>query len=195
VSIVTTASFAIPDERESSLDPSLVGMVIFLMTELMFFAGMIVAHSVLWAQEPSWPPPGQPRLPMGLSVVNTIVLLTSGLCLAEALRRPDWSRLLFRSSLVLGTLFLVVQGYEWVRMLEHGLTAYSGGVYGGFFYAIIGSHAAHALAGLGVLLWMNNRLTEEGFGGKISEYLVPSLFWFFVVGVWPILFVTLYGLG
>lgn len=183
------------ENRESSLDPSMVGMVIFLMTEVMFFAGLIVAQSVLWAQEPSgWPPPEQPRLPMGLSLTNTVVLMGSGLCLAEAFRHRSWSRNLFRASVFLGTIFMFVQGYEWIRMLGHGLSA-STSAYGGFFYAIIGSHALHAFGGLGVLLWMENRLRHEGFEESIDEYIVPALFWFFVVGVWPVLFVTVYGLS
>lgn len=183
-----------PSKRESNLNPSLVGMVIFLMTEVMFFAGLIVAQSVLWAQEPtSWPPPGQPQLPIALSLMNTFVLLLSGYCLAEAFRRDSGRKLLFRTSLLLGATFLLIQGYEWIRMLGHGLTA-STDAYGGFFYAIIGSHGFHALGGIGVLIWMDFKLQDEGFAESIDNYFVPSLFWFFVVGVWPILFVTLYGL-
>lgn len=192
---MTTADYSIPEQRESDLDPSFVGMVIFLITEVMFFAGLIVAQSVLWAQEAAgWPPPGQPRLPIGLSLANTVVLLGSGFCLAETFRQTKWTRLLFRTSLVLGTLFLLVQGYEWIRMLGHGLTV-STGAYGGFFYAIIGSHAVHAFGGLGVLFWMDYRLRREGFEDSIDNYLAHALFWFFVVGVWPFLFVTVYGLS
>ncbi|MFB6345086.1 MAG: heme-copper oxidase subunit III [bacterium] len=190
-----TAQTKVLNRGNSELDPGLVGMVIFLMTEVMFFAGLLVAQSVLWVQQTSvWPPPGQPRLPMGLSLTNTLILLASGYCLAEAFRQQRWSRILFRVSLGLGAVFLVVQGYEWFRMLRHGLSV-STGVYGGFFYAIIGSHAVHALGGLGVLIWMEFRLRKEGYEQTIQDYFVPSLFWFFVVGVWPVLFVTVYGVG
>ncbi|MFB6345868.1 MAG: heme-copper oxidase subunit III [bacterium] len=183
------------NKRESSLDPAMVGMIVFLMTEVMFFAGLIVAQSVLWSQGGSgWPPPGQPRLPVSLSLLNTVVLLGSGLCLAESFRQLSWNKTLFRSSLFLGVLFLCVQGYEWVRLLGHGLTAKTS-AYGGFFYAIVGSHALHAVGGLCVLLWVESRLRNEEFGESIMNYFVPSLFWFFVVGVWPVLFLTTYGLS
>lgn len=181
--------------RESGLRPSRVGMIIFLMTEVMFFAGFLVAQSVLWAKTSgSWPPPGQPRLPMDLSVVNTLVLLGSGFCLAEGFRRKNRSRFLLNGSLILGSLFLVVQGYEWLRMLTHGLTV-SSGVYGGFFYAIIGSHAAHAVGGLLVLGTLSLKLKKENRPLSFQEDFVPALFWFFVVGVWPVLFLSLYGIG
>lgn len=178
-----------PPHYDNGLDPSTVGMVLFLFTEIMFFAGMLTALYVLRLQgAEGWPPANQPRLPVLVTGFNTGALLLSGLFLAESFFQPDKQRWFLPISLGFGSVFLGIQGYEWIRMLEHGLTA-SSGIYGGFFYALVGSHALHALAGLFVLGWM----TWTGhYRDRADHFFVPSLYWFFVVLVWPIIYFTVY---
>lgn len=175
--------------RESNLDPSTVGMVLFLFTEIMFFAGMLTALYVLRLQgSEGWPPPGQPRLPVLVTGFNTVVLLVSGLLLAESYFQPSKRKLLLPVSLFFGSVFLVIQGFEWIQLLGYGFKI-SSGIYGGFFYALVGSHALHTLAGLLILGWMTRSVLLDQWRGN---YLVPSLYWFFVVLVWPIIYFTVY---
>src|SRR5258708_29198240 len=84
---------------------------------------------------------------MGLTAVNTIILLASAVTMRLGLRanqRGERDRLIQRLSwtAVLGAIFLLIQGYEWLQLLHFGLTV-SSSVYGGFFSTIIGFHAAH----------------------------------------------------
>ena len=174
-----------------------LGMMIFLAFEGMFFAGLIGAFLVLRLGSPSWPPLGQPRLPLLVTWVNTVVLLFSGYTMRSALRagrigdRKGLKTALSGTAL-LGTIFLVVQGSEWVRLIRHGLTL-SAGIYGATFYTVIGCHGIHVL---GALIW----LLIVRLGSKGGRVLARSnigvelcgMYWYFVVGLWPVLFVLVY---
>jgi cytochrome c oxidase subunit 3 len=62
--------------------------------------------------------------------------------------------------------------------------------YGGFFYLIVGSHAVHAVGALGGLLWAFRRLDLGEL--TASQLATVSAFWYFVVLVWPVLYVKVY---
>ncbi len=169
-----------PPFREPAGPPAFeaarLGMLIFLGAETMLFAGFVAAYLVFRLGAPVWPPPFQPRLPVGLTGVNTAVLLLSGYAMWRGRLGP---------TVLLGGAFVLLQGYEWTRLLAFGLTADSG-VYGGTFYAVIGAHAVHALAGLGWLaaLWLRP--------GAPRRLAVARLYWSFVVGLWPVLYTLVY---
>jgi heme/copper-type cytochrome/quinol oxidase subunit 3 len=172
-------------------------MLIFLGSETMLFGGFVAAFLVFRLGAPVWPPPYQPRLPVLVTGVNTLVLLLSGHTMWRALRmlrdRDEaglvWG--LIRTAF-LGATFLAVQGYEWVRLLTFGLTATSG-VYGGTFYTLIGAHALHVLA---ALLWLLVILARAARGAHPSwepvGVSVFGMYWFFVVALWPILYAVVY---
>ena len=86
---------------------------------------------VLRVTAAQWPPPLQPRLPIGVTGLNTLVLLTSSVAMSAASRTlaSNGSRVLARRLLFaggLGAVFLLVQGYEWIRLVGYGLTVSSG---------------------------------------------------------------------
>ena len=88
---------------------------------------------------------------------------------------------------LLGALFLLIQGYEWLRMIHFGLTT-SSSVYGGLFYALIGAHGVHVIGGLIWLLivcWQaqRGRFTKQDFVGVQTA----RMYWTFVVALWPVL--------
>ncbi len=170
-----------------------IGMLIFLGAEAMFFAGLISAYLVLRAGSTTWPPPDQPRLPVAVTAVNTLLLLCSGYSMwRAAMRRHDAAGLRRGLAITagLGTVFLVVQGSEWMRLLHYGLGA-SSSIYGGTFYTLIGCHAVHVLGGLVGILALFGRVTR---GRVAAAGAVEScrLYWSFVVGVWPVLYVLVY---
>lgn len=175
---------------------AVLGMVLFLATEVMFFAGLISAFLVVKARwVGAWPPPGQPRLPVEVTAVNTVILLASGIVLWTAQRTSvvatATARVRKRSlvAAALGAVFVSIQGIEWARLLAYGLTMQSG-PYGSFFYLIVGTHAAHAVAAIVALLWASLQMGS----GRVSAdgYRAVRLFWYFVVAVWPILYVLVY---
>jgi heme/copper-type cytochrome/quinol oxidase subunit 3 len=90
---------------------------------------------------------------------------------------------------LLGAFFVVFQGVEWVAMLREGLTMTSS-THGAFFYLIIGTHGLHVLGGLAVLAWAYFRLRS---GDLVrSQLLTASIYWYFVVGLWPVLYWRVY---
>ena len=184
---------AAPAASRVIVPPAILGMLLFLFTEAMLFAALLAAFFVLRVQQPIWPPPGQPRLPVEATLLNTAALLASGVVLffaGRAFRRNRHAALRpMALAMALGAFFVVFQGFEWLQLLGEGLTLTSS-QHGSFFYLIVGMHAAHAVAALLALGWAWLRLAElrlspGAFGGV-------AVFWYFVVGLWPVLYWRVY---
>jgi cytochrome c oxidase subunit III len=179
------------------LDNVRVAMIFLIAGEVMFFAGLVSGFFVLRMAAPMWPPPLQPRLPLLVTGFNTLVLLTSSLAMVgatRAMRAGDGQRLVrgLAAAAVFGALFLGIQGYEWLRLIEYGLTV-SSGAYGGTFYTLIGAHAAHVV---GALVWLGVTLTLAARGrfldGRTAVLRACAIYWHFVVALWPVLYVSVY---
>lgn len=170
-----------------------LGMSLFVLTEIMFFAGMISSFSIVRASSAIWPPPDQPRLPLEETALNTLALFLSGLCLYLAQRRFGVDRQSARvpliASIALGAFFVVFQGWEWASMLAQGLTLTSS-ILGSFFYMIVGVHALHAIFALGLLVQIWRRL-ESGWL-QPSQLATVAVLWYFVVGAWPVIYWRVY---
>jgi len=180
-------------ERERVLPNGVLGMLIFLLTEAMLFAGLISAFLIIRSQAIVWPPPDQPRLPVEETALNTAALLASGIALYFARRafRRDPARALrpLGLAIALGLFFVGFQGFEWASLLAQGLTMQTSSL-GSFFYLIVGIHALHAVAAIGLLVHVFLRLRK---GRLSSELLATSeVLWYFVVGVWPVLYLVVY---
>ncbi len=184
-----------PGPRKAVVPSGVFGMLLFVAAEMMMFAGLLSAFLVTKASIPGgvWPPPGQPLLPVQATAVNSLALLASGVLLLVARRRFQTTAALakapYLAAIVLGTVFVAFQGYEWSQLLAQGLTVESG-VHGRFFYLLVGAHALHAIAALGVLTWGHRRLTHGKLTG--SELSTIAVLWTFVVGLWPVLYVAVY---
>lgn len=184
-----------PARREPGVPNGVLGMMIFIFTEVMFFSGLISAHTIVKSQAAGqmWPPYGQPRLPIEETALNSLALLVSGMILIFTWfafkREPGQARIPLLLSIVLGGLFVGFQGVEWVALLTEGLTMQSS-AYGGFFYLIVGSHAIHAVGALVALMWTYDRLNKDML--RSSQLATVSAFWYFVVLVWPILYWQVY---
>ena len=128
------------DHRSTPLSNARLGMLIFLGAETMFFAGLVGAFLVYRMANETWPPMAMPRLPVEVTGVNTLILLYSAATMWLANRairlgqQQTLARMLLRTA-VLGVVFLVVQGYEWVKLIGYGLTLSSGSLWGYLLYA------------------------------------------------------------
>lgn len=182
--------------RGRQVPNAVLGTLIFLGAEAMMFAGLVSAFLVLRAGVEVWPPPGQPRFPLGLTTVNTTILLASGATMLVARRAAVARRLRAVSwwlglTSLLGIAFVAVQGIEWTRLVAHGMQI-AGGIYGGLFSAIIGTHAVHVLGGVVVVHWAWRRTRDLGGRIPLDQLTAVLLYWLFVVGVWPVLFWLVY---
>jgi len=194
VSSVSTPVRLVSQERSPRvISNGVLGMTLFVLTEIMLVAGMISAFSIVRASSAVWPPPDQPRLPFEETAINTAALLFSGLLLVLAQRRFQRNRASARLPLIgaalLGLFFVVFQGWEWASMLGQGLTLTSSTL-GSFFYLIVGTHALHAIAAIGLLAQAWWRL-ETGWL-QPSQLATAAVLWYFVVGVWPVIYWRVY---
>ena len=192
-----------------------VGTIVWLSSELMFFAALFAIYftirSVDKGQRLPWP---GAHLNLALSTVNTIVLLLSsvtcqmGVFAVERgqIRRAgsifDFRRWGLREwyvlSFLLGLYFVLGQGYEYLSLVHDGLTlshAPLGGTgYGSVFFIPTGFHGLHVTGGLIAFLFLLGRtyaaktFTQEQ---QVSA-IVVSYYWHFVDVVWIGLFTTIY---
>ncbi|HEX8938722.1 MAG TPA: cytochrome c oxidase subunit 3 [Candidatus Limnocylindrales bacterium] len=176
-----------------------LGMILFITSEVMFFAGLFAAYFNVRAAAPVWPPAGNEHFQIHHDVwplvgALTLILIVSSLTCqlgVWAIQRDD-RRGLVRAlavTLALGITFLVGQAYDYSQ-LGFGL---SDGTFGTTFYTLTGFHGAHVLAGtimLGVMLF---RATAGQFSARHHDAVeAVSLYWHFVDVVWVCLFSILY---
>ncbi|MGI5129306.1 cytochrome c oxidase subunit 3 [Pseudonocardia sp. CA-107938] len=199
---VTTAAPNISARIHSLNRPNLVsiGTIVWLSSELMFFAGLFAIYFTARAQNPpdeTWPPhPYELNVPYALVV--TIVLVASsftcqfGVFAAErgdvfGLRR--WYLL----TLLMGTFFVAGQGYEYYNLATHeGLTLASS-AYGTVFYLATGFHGLHVTGGLIAFIYLMIRTKMAKFTPQqATAAIVVSYYWHFVDVVWIGLFAVIY---
>jgi heme/copper-type cytochrome/quinol oxidase subunit 3 len=92
----------------------------------------------------------------------------------------------------MGGVFLLIQGWEWARLIHFGLTV-SSSIYGGLFYTLIGFHAFHVA---GALVWLIVVFVQTNRGRfsrqRNTGLQVCAMYWTFVVLLWPILYGLVY---
>ena len=174
------------------------GMVLVIVVEAMTFAGLISAFLSIRASLDFWPPLDQPRFPVIATAINTAVLLVSGAAMflfMTKYRKPDTSTATLTTLLVLtlalGGLFVGLQGIEWARLIGYGLTVTSSS-YGSIFYVLIGFHAIHVLTAVLCLALVTASALRRQFPRRMASMEAASIFWYFVVLVWPVLYGVVY---
>jgi cytochrome c oxidase subunit 3 len=174
---------------------SYIGMVIFLASWAMMFAGLFFAYGVVRLRAPMWPPVDLPRLPIGVPGFNTLVIAASSGAVALAARASAVGRSR-RASIGLaigaglGVLFLVLQILVWVDLWRAGLLP-DGGPYPSVFYALTAFHALHVLVGLGAIGVLAIRVRSPR-GAIRNSVRLWAMFWHFVGAVWLALYVAVY---
>jgi heme/copper-type cytochrome/quinol oxidase subunit 3 len=173
-----------------------LGVLIFIASEVMLFAGLLSAFLVSRAAAPFWPPPNQPRLAVGVTAFNSILLIISALAMwrvVRLLRRHQKASAArwMTATMVFGVIFFAIQGSEWVRLMRFGLTMTSS-LYGAMFYLIVGAHALHLVVALGVLFVVSIRLRRGRYEMDFRGVVACSAYWSFVVALWPIIYALVY---
>lgn len=188
------------------------GMKIFLFSEAMLFAGLIAGYMILRAGVPAWPPADAPSyrlFPLHfmqiLMICNTVLLFSSSFTyhMAEVRMKKGRSGILWLLfTVLLGSVFLSLQAYEWMHLKHEGLWVNTYGVFGSSFFVLTGFHGLHVF--IGVMLIVVAALRAALF--KLRKAVSPSavyhhnyeecvgLYWHFVDVVWIFLFLVLYVL-
>ncbi|MFN8175299.1 MAG: heme-copper oxidase subunit III [Solirubrobacteraceae bacterium] len=183
-----------PANRSSRVDPQVLGMLLFIISEVMIFGAFFTAYFFIRVvNDNPWPAPGM-ELPKVIALFNTLVLLSSSLTMHWALTgAKKGNRFALKAgiltTLLLGATFLTVQINEYVHLGAAPYTSAQASV----FYGLTGLHGAHVFIGLTLLLFT----TVRAFRGHYSpeKHLgveVPGIYWHFVDVMWVIVFTTVY---
>jgi cytochrome c oxidase subunit 3 len=197
---VTTAAPTISARIHSLNRPNLVsiGTIVWLSSELMFFAGLFGIYFTARAQHVGeWPPPPT-ELDVPYALVVTIVLVASsftcqlGVFAAErgdvfGLRR--W----YLVTLAMGTFFVLGQAFEYYTLVTAHDTTLASSAYGTVFYMTTGFHGLHVIGGLVAFVFLLIRTKLSKFTpAQATAAIVVSYYWHFVDVVWIGLFSVIY---
>ncbi|MFN8105934.1 MAG: heme-copper oxidase subunit III [Acidimicrobiia bacterium] len=182
-------------EDEGGLSMPLMGTVLFIASEIMFFSTLLGSYYVLRSVNNPWPPEGLPTLDVVLPIILTLMLLTSSVTAHGAIWgiRND-NRTVFVTSLaltmLLGAMFLVGEIFDAVNLdFDFG----SHGAYGSIFFTILGFHALHVLGGVIFFSYQTFAGMVGGFSSRNYQAVECGVwYWHFVDVVWIFVFFTLY---
>ena len=184
-----------------------VGTIVWLGSEVMFFAGLFAIYFTLRSTSPELWASQSDKLNVYFSGFNTAVLVASsftcqfGVFAAERLqhRRTSWKLRewgmveWFFVTYVMGAIFIIGQIYEYSMLVTEGV-ALNSDAYGSAFYLTTGFHGLHVTGGLiAFLLVIGRAYSVKNFGHKeATSAIVVSYYWHFVDVVWIGLFVIIY---
>jgi len=175
----------------------LLAVKLGILSEVMLFGALFAAYFVIRSESPGWPPvAGLERPALLLPGLNMLLLVASSGTMqwtVRSARSGDQSRIArwIRLTLLLGAIFIIIQGYEFATS-GFGLDA---GTFGSTFYVLTGFHAAHVLAGLGLMAIVARRARRGLVSAKHHTVVeATSYYWYFVVAAGVFLFSTLYVL-
>jgi cytochrome c oxidase subunit 3 len=180
-------------QHRRGVTPLSVGVVVWLASELMFFAGLFATYYTLRAENEVWPPP-EVDLDVLRALASTVVLLASSLTMHGAVRAAEQGQR--RTSLrwllvtfVLGTIFLVNLLLEWAG---NDFTPQDN-AYGSIYYLLTGFHGLHVLVGL--VLMVIAAAVVSGATSRVPRgptYTITGYYWHFVDFVWIGVFATIF---
>ena len=195
-----------PREREPeypAIKPGMMGMYIFLASEVMFFGSLFAVYFYLYGSHPQWPPLPPESRPeyyvnwWPIPFWNTIILFSSGVTChfaAEAIAQNSRRRffILQIATIILGFLFEALQVYEFAQAFSRGLTLQAN-TFASAFFTLTGFHGAHVLGGLVLLILILFRAYKGQFSSRHHVAVnAVTLYWHFVDVVWFFLFGILY---
>ncbi len=172
----------------------IMGMVLFVASEAMFFAAFFGAYFTLRALNPTWPPKGIPHLEIRLASTLTIILVSSSFVLQAGVRSIRRGRIgaamaWLAGTIVLGACFLALQAYDY-STLKFGI---HDGVFGSLFYVMTGLHMAHVFGGVVFLTLVFAQGRQGMLTRNQHEPLeAGAIYWHFVDVVWLGLFTSFY---
>ena len=192
-----------PTPQYPAIKPGMMGMYIFLASEVMFFGSLFAVYFYLVGSHGTWPPIPPSSRPeyyvnwWPIPAINTVVLLSSGVTChfaLEALSRDNRRRFftLQIATILLGFGFELGQLYEFISAFGRGLNL-TANTFASAFFTMTGFHGAHVLGGLILLILILYRASRGQFSSR--NHVGPAavtLYWHFVDVVWVFLFGILY---
>jgi cytochrome c oxidase subunit III len=184
-----------PANRSSRVEPQLLGMLLFIISEIMVFGAFFTAYFFIRVVSgDEWFPIDDKKLPVAVAGVNTAILVSSSFTMHWAQTSiKNGNRFGLKAGILttflLGLTFLFIQVNEYVHIgfAPHDFAQ------GSVFYGLTGLHGAHVFVGLTLLLmvtirsWRGHFTPEEHRGVE-----VPGIYWHFVDVMWIVVYTTVY---
>ncbi len=197
------------DDAEQQHEAATLGMWLFLGTELLFFGGLFAAYMIYRVWYPETFGDASRTLDIVLGSVNTLVLITSSLSMAFAVRAAATDRrrqllILLVFTMALGAVFLGIKGVEYhQKFVEHHIPGFGfhfegtaperANLFFSLYFAMTGLHALHLVIGLGLLTVMFVMAARGRFSAAWHTPVeISGLYWHFVDIIWIFLFPLLY---
>jgi cytochrome c oxidase subunit 3 len=185
---------------QRGMDTALLGMLLFIASEVMFFAALFAAYFNARSTLPVFPPEGYDHVlnPVPIAAVATAILLLSSLTMqwgTSRIRKGDRTGLnrAVAVTLVLGVIFLAIQLYDYYELITHEQFTIDSGIYGTLFYTMTGFHGAHVLGGvIGLTVILSRGLAGQFTRRHHVAVEAVHYYWHFVDVVWVLLFLVLY---
>jgi cytochrome c oxidase subunit 3 len=184
-----------PANRSSRVEPQLLGMLLFIISEVMVFGAFFTAYFFIRVVAgDDWFPFKGHHLPVAVAGVNTAILLSSSLTMHWAQTSiKNGNRFGLKAGMLttflLGSTFLFIQVNEYVHIgfAPHDFAQ------GSIFYGLTGLHGAHVFIGLTLLAMVNVRAFRGHFTPEEHRGVeVPGIYWHFVDIMWVIVYSTIY---
>jgi cytochrome c oxidase subunit 3 len=205
-------------ERQSALAPyfsnleqqheaNMLGMWVFLGTEVMFLGSIFLAYAVYHFAYPEAFAAASRELNLTLSTINTFILLCSSLTMALAVHAAQTDKrkglvTFLLLTLVLASVFLGIKGLEYAEEFRHNLFPGPNFVFDGppeaelffgLYFAITGLHAIHMIIGMAVLVYFVIRAWQNHYSSDNYDSVeMMGLYWHFVDIVWVFIFPLYY---
>ena len=182
--------------RSSRVEPQLLGMLLFIISEVMVFGAFFTAYFFIRVVGGAdWPAEGT-ELPKLIAGVNTLILVSSSLTMHWALEGAKHNNRFalqagITTTFLLGCTFLFVQINEYVHIGFAPQDTAQASV----FYGLTGLHGAHVAVGLTLLSFTTIRAFRGHFTPEEHRGVeVPGIYWHFVDVMWIVVFLTVYVL-
>jgi cytochrome c oxidase subunit III len=180
--------------RSSRVEPQLLGMMLFIISEVMVFGAFFTAYFFIRiAQGDPWPAPGT-TLPVSVALVNTLILCSSSMTMHWAqtsIKKNNRFGLKagILTTFLLGCTFLFIQINEYANIgfapQDHAQET--------IFYSLTGLHGAHVFIGLTLLLIVTIRAFRGHYSPEEHRGVeVPGIYWHFVDIMWLVVYTTVY---
>jgi len=199
-------------DAEQQKESAKLGMWVFLVTEILLFGGLFCFYAIYRAWNPDIFHNAHVHLNVILGTVNTVVLITSSVTMALAIRSMQLGNkkrtiLNLLLTLSLAGVFLVIKYFEYSHKIHLGqlpgkyytFTGIEGNnphVFFSAYFLMTGLHGLHVLGGMGAITWLILKTRANKFSG---QYYTPiemtGLYWHLVDLIWIFLFPLFYLVG
>jgi cytochrome c oxidase subunit 3 len=199
-------------DSEQQMESARLGMWVFLLTEVLLFGGLFCFYAIYRAWYPDMFINAHHHLNVVMGATNTVVLITSSVTMALAIRSMQLGlkkQTLYNLviTLVLAGVFLVIKYFEYEHKIHlgqlpgkfytfDGIEGTNPHVFFSVYFLMTGLHGLHVIGGMGIIGWMIYRTRRNQFS---PEYYTPleltGLYWHLVDLIWIFLFPLLYLIG